>query len=526
MSVAAPAHPVRWSAPAPLWDTLAADPAQMATPVLLTLAGDSFMVDLRKRLARDPAAIAALRATARSHRVRPPGRPDGWEPAGAPTPPLKLYGAVHGRYNLVGASLVCGVGGLPERRLRTTQGDRLVFVVRRLDAAGAEQAWVPGVPSGAWRPAPSGELLAGEEQLPMFSLEYAGEEGVPRRLHVGLVPTASVESWTPPPPPPTPQDAALARARRRLEIAQLVETYATLADDRVWAGPVDHVANATDAVDLWLIDLADFLMRWHPSIWSRSAPGAPIVGAPTALLQILRASTFADGKSLAAHAHAAWVRREGLLGEAGAPRQTLALRLNTLRLNGARLDAKTLSGVLALAPASADAAPPAAAGGTVDPRSPRQAKLDPSGRTEHVIRCAYLRPQCASVHGPVVSGPTERFRLASFFDPDAPARDVHIALPIATGVKDLRKMRKTVSIAISEQLQAQMGRVGELKDAMDGKRKDGGEIGFGMVCSFSIPIITLCALIVLMIFITLLNIIFFWLPLLKICLPVPKGSGS
>ena len=102
---------------------------------------------------------------------------------------------------------------------------------------------------------------------------------------------------------------------------------------------------------------------------------------------------------------------------------------------------------------------------------------------------------------------------------------MHIALPIDTGVKDLRKLRKSVSVGISEQLQRQMSRVGELKD--DFKAKPGQEIDFAMVCSFSIPIITLCR--------AdppdgdrrgLLNLIFFWLPLLKICLPVPKGGGS
>jgi hypothetical protein len=46
----------------------------------------------------------------------------------------------------------------------------------------------------------------------------------------------------------------------------------------------------------------------------------------------------------------------------------------------------------------------------------------------------------------------------------------------------------------------------------------------GMICSFSIPIITLCAFIVLMIFIQLLNIVFWWLPFLKICLPIPVRS--
>ena len=42
-----------------------------------------------------------------------------------------------------------------------------------------------------------------------------------------------------------------------------------------------------------------------------------------------------------------------------------------------------------------------------------------------------------------------------------------------------------------------------------------------MICSFSIPIITICAMIVLFIFVILLNIVFFWMPFLKICFPLP-----
>ena len=453
MSVAAPAHPVQWSAPAPLWDS----DAPMAAPVLLQLRGDRFMDDLRALLARDADAIATLRAKARSHRVRPPGRPDGWEPAGAPPRPLKLYGAVHGEYNLVAASLVCGVGGLPERRLRTAEGDRLVFVMRRLTADGREEGWVAGAPDGAWKPAPGPELLDGEEQLPMFSLDYTGDEGVPRKLHVGLVPTTSVETWAPPPPPPSNEDAAVAAARRLGELRQIAETYRTLAADEVWSGPVDHVANAMDAVDLWLIDLADYLMRWHPGVWNASA--APAKAG--SLLWVLRTHQFGDQTTLAARVHEAWTRREALLGEANRPRETLALHLNTLRSPaGARLSADALVVFLRQAPAATAAPVPTTAGVSVDPRAPRRPKLDPSGRVEHVIRCAYLRPHCEPVHGPIVSAATERFRLASFFDPDAPARDVHIALPIGTGVKDLRKLRKSVSVGISEQLQRQMSRVG------------------------------------------------------------------
>jgi hypothetical protein len=42
-----------------------------------------------------------------------------------------------------------------------------------------------------------------------------------------------------------------------------------------------------------------------------------------------------------------------------------------------------------------------------------------------------------------------------------------------------------------------------------------------MICSLSIPIITLCAFIVLMIFLSLLNIVFWWMAFFKICLPIP-----
>jgi hypothetical protein len=49
---------------------------------------------------------------------------------------------------------------------------------------------------------------------------------------------------------------------------------------------------------------------------------------------------------------------------------------------------------------------------------------------------------------------------------------------------------------------------------------DGLEIGW--ICSFSIPIISLCAFIILNIFLQLFALIFFWLPFLKICIPYPK----
>jgi hypothetical protein len=48
-------------------------------------------------------------------------------------------------------------------------------------------------------------------------------------------------------------------------------------------------------------------------------------------------------------------------------------------------------------------------------------------------------------------------------------------------------------------------------------------LGIGFICSFSIPVITICAMLLLSIIIALLNIVFFWLPFVKICLPVPRN---
>jgi hypothetical protein len=57
----------------------------------------------------------------------------------------------------------------------------------------------------------------------------------------------------------------------------------------------------------------------------------------------------------------------------------------------------------------------------------------------------------------------------------------------------------------------------------DGSASKGdGSLSLGWICSFSLPIITLCAFIVLNIFLSLFNIVFNWLFFIKICLPFPK----
>ena len=120
----------------------------------------------------------------------------------------------------------------------------------------------------------------------------------------------------------------------------------------------------------------------------------------------------------------------------------------------------------------------------------------------------------------ILAAPSEDFAIAPFFDYDAPARSIQITMPLDTSIAGLRKHRKNVNILIGKQLREQMTKVADLKKSMEGDMAEAQSFDLGVMCSFSIPIISICALMVLMIFISLLNIVFWWMPFLKICLPI------
>jgi hypothetical protein len=89
-------------------------------------------------------------------------------------------------------------------------------------------------------------------------------------------------------------------------------------------------------------------------------------------------------------------------------------------------------------------------------------------------------------------------------------------------VGDLDKLKPNVAFAIPPGLRAILDGL-DMKGLVDGKQ--GSAFGeWGMICSFSIPIITLCAFIILYIFLGLLNIVFWWMLWVKICIPFPKKT--
>jgi hypothetical protein len=145
------------------------------------------------------------------------------------------------------------------------------------------------------------------------------------------------------------------------------------------------------------------------------------------------------------------------------------------------------------------------------------------GRSDTCIARPFLRVRCEDGCERIVwGGASEPFRVALTFDPEA-TRPTLIQMP---RLADLRKgSARGAAFAIPGDLMRHL--VGlRSKDgaaaALAGNPPAASGPSFDFICSFSIPIITLCALILLMIVINLFNIVFRWLPWVVICLPLPR----
>jgi hypothetical protein len=120
----------------------------------------------------------------------------------------------------------------------------------------------------------------------------------------------------------------------------------------------------------------------------------------------------------------------------------------------------------------------------------------------------------------VWSAPSELFRVAAWWDGDGPT--TKISLP---DISQLGKLKPNVAFEMPPFLGNLLK--GDMKKLSDGEGSEPSKIGLGWLCSFSIPIITLCAFIVLNIFLSLFDIFLRWMLFIKICIPipVPKEGG-
>ena len=395
-----------------------------------------------------------------------------------------------------------------------------------------------------WAPVSSGEVLDNEERLPLFPMNFK-ENDQPRHLLAGFIPVASRETYQASPrlSPLNVPGAQLQRDSlgdpRFAEFETSVTGAINLRSAVGEPGNADSVkikAEEGRGILLFIcLDFAIFIEKHLPEVWDaitdRSWSGA--ASAPKGIFfNTLNSADFVTGVTWVEALEAAFDQKEAILA-GGAPTagSGIAILINPLTIQQIR-NAINQLGILQkidttyqLNPAFEGEVknalgPYQKPQGAADPvESP---KLDTDNSAKYVIRCVYERPHCKGLFKPVVSRPSQPFRLTGFFDPEAPARQLNITMPIDTSISGLRKFPKKVSFLISKELRRQMARVEGLKlgslDEGDVRDEDSG-INLGMICSFSIPIIAICALILLLIIVNLLNIVFWWLPFFRICFP-------
>jgi hypothetical protein len=491
-------HPVQWVTAAPLWPTAQHDRDVMQRPVILRFTTDQFMEELIAELAASPEALGARSVTGSkpSYRERAPG-----EDSPATTEHLKLYQPAHGHFYLVASSLVCRLPGLPDHAIDRAHDERAGFVIRRVDGS-RELALIGKGAARTWRAVARLDALAsGEDLLPMFPLGL-GEPGRRRRLFAGVVPVARQDELQ---AAPIERPGAAAPAKSTDDLledidARVVHAIELLQNIDPPASPETDAEVKTSR--FILLDLADFLHRELNAVFLALAPGAARpAGAQGALVDLLVAGRVQNttGPTFAAALGTAWQEAATIVaGHDGSLTSNL------------RHAAPALPGELRAALAGAlrevigpEPAPPAST---------------PVASTFYLLRCVYRRQHCGPLKPDVLSTASERFTLAAFFDPDAPARPIRISLPIDPSIAGLRKFRKNVTVALSTAMKQKLTSASALKDSKLVASPEFDCAGL----SFSIPTITICATILLFIMLGLLNLIFWWLPFVKICLPKLK----
>jgi hypothetical protein len=522
-------------------------------PTVLRFAKDTFMEDLQQVLKNRAGDLHAYVARPETWRTPAAGlRPPGSPTTGEGSLPLRLYQPLHSRFYLLASALACRVPGFPDHTVKPDEGETTAFVIRRVEplaktgaavfdqATRQELAWIEGDPSG-WRLVATTGIAEGEQLLPLFPMAY-GENGTRRHILAGLIPVGRRQEYV--------SARTLASAAAKVGAAQSVVDDPRLIDLQrkvidPWAELLDlfdsrlsatdkantHIKFSLDqATALILLDFQNFLLEHAPAVGNAIKNGvAPSPSGPAVTLyNALAAAMLTDQDTLAAISLAAALKKAKqseaalesatLLSNTAPTLPATYARVSLLHANARPLMLRNAQNIRIIQTLVAPAltTPPATPG----PRAPQKDPASPVGNMWFVARCVYRRPLCGVNALPILSDPTEPFQLASIFDPNAPARPSQVTLPLDTTPAGLRKHDKSVAFMVSDELGKQMARIKGLKELTEGE-VGGPGIGIGFICSLSIPIITLCAFIVLTIFIQLLNIIFWWLPFFKICFPIP-----
>jgi hypothetical protein len=164
-----------------------------------------------------------------------------------------------------------------------------------------------------------------------------------------------------------------------------------------------------------------------------------------------------------------------------------------------------------------------------DPTSPSTlptAKLV-SGSTGYYAVVPFVRvvrpDGCEKVFWGAYSPP---FAVAAMFDPDA-ARPTLIEMPDLADA--MRGSARGASFSMPPKLADLangMSTSSAIKAFLQSGTPPSSGLGIGYICSFSLPAISICAMIALSIILCLLNIFLGWMAWVKICLPIPQKEPS
>ena len=115
---------------------------------------------------------------------------------------------------------------------------------------------------------------------------------------------------------------------------------------------------------------------------------------------------------------------------------------------------------------------------------------------------------------------SDPFRIGAWYE-SAGRAVAPVPLPDPFDRNVLKSAKPTSAFAVPPSLMNAMGGTTLSGLSAGTAPAGGGGVGLGWICSFSIPLISICAFFVLNIFISLLNICFFWMAFIKICIPFP-----
>ncbi len=118
---------------------------------------------------------------------------------------------------------------------------------------------------------------------------------------------------------------------------------------------------------------------------------------------------------------------------------------------------------------------------------------------------------------------SEPFGVLPWYEPgDAPP--VQVPMPDPSDRAALARLRPNVAFQLPPALASLLQR--NAPDALIKGEGSASGGNLGWICGFNIPTITLCAFIVLNVFLQLFDLIFRWLAFVKICIPFPKKGGD